>query len=337
MVFKNHFITLLLIIILLSYSPGETREKKPLVSNYPLHLLKYIYGKNEEGIKDTPETGGTPVSLAQNSKGHLFLLYTGNRSEIQVFNQDGKFMFRFGERGDKDWQFSGYACGLSINSKDEVLIADVKKRKILVFDQYGKYLRSFSSIKGLTPKDSKKDTSPSHIAIGPMDQIYISDGRNGHVWIFNPAGSFLKHLAGPESGLFPSAGHIRFDSKGKIYILEGIPNRIQICSQEGKPIMHIGETGSRAGQFLRISGLAIDSVDRIYATDIVQCMIQIFSMSGNLIGVVKEYISPEGEARKFASPSGIFISKDDMIYVIEQPKHRLVILKPPQRSDHEEL
>jgi sugar lactone lactonase YvrE len=337
MVLKNHFIILLFTVILLSSGPGEAREKKPLVPNYPLNLLKYIYGNNEKGIKDTPDTGGTPVSIAQNSKGHLFLLYTGNRWEIQVFNQNGKFMFRFGERGDKDWQFSGYANGLDINSKDEVLIADVKKCKILVFDQYGKYLRSFSSIKGLVPEDPKKDTYPSHIAVGPMDQIYISDGRNGHVWIFDPAGSFLKHLGGPELGLFPSAGHIRFDSKRRIYILEGIPNRIQICSQEGDPVMQIGETGNRAGQFLRISGLALDSVDRVYATDVVQCIIQIFNTSGNLIGVVKEYISPEGDARKFASPSGIFIGRNDMIYVIEQPKHRLVVLKPPPKTNQGEM
>lgn len=316
---------------------GQAREKKPPVSNYPLHLLKYIYGNNEKGIKDTPDAGGTPVSIGQNSKGHLFLLYTGNRSEIQVFNQNGRFMFRFGERGDKDWQFSGYACGLGVNSKEEVFISDVKKRNILIFDQYGKYLRSFSSIKGLVPEDPKKDTYPAHIAVDSMDQIYISDGRNGHVWIFNPDGSFLKYLGGPESGLFPSAGHIGFDSKGKIYILEGIPNRIQKCSQEGNPIMDIGKTGNRAGQFLRISGLAIDSADRIYATDIVQCVIQIFSTSGNLIGVVKEYISPEGNARKFASPSGIFIGRDDLIYVIEQSKHRLVVLKPPQKSDQGEI
>jgi hypothetical protein len=333
MVLKKHFIILLLAVILLSSGQGEAREKKPLVPNYPLSLSKYIYGNNDRGIKDTPDTGGTPVCVAQSSKGRLFVLYTGNRYEIQVFNQMGKFLFRFGERGDKDWQFSGYACGLDINSKDEVLVADVKKRKILVFDQHGKYIRSFSSIKGLVPEDPKKETYPSHIAVGPKDQIYISDGRNGHVWIYDPKGSFLKHLGGPQLGLFPSAGHIRFDSKNKIYILEGIPNRIRICTQDGDRVMQIAETGSRAGQFLRISGLALDSIDRIYATDIVQCVIQIFDTRGDLIGVVKEYISPEGDARKFASPSGIFIGRDDIIYVIEQPKHRLVVLKPLPKTD----
>ena len=126
---------------------GKAREKKPLVPNYPLYSLRYIYGNNLSGEKDTPDTGGTPVSCAQNSKGHLYLLYTGNRSEVQVFDQKGKHLFRFGERGNKDWQFSGYTCSIDINSKDEVLITDVKRRKILIFEQHGKFIRSFSTIK----------------------------------------------------------------------------------------------------------------------------------------------------------------------------------------------
>jgi DNA-binding beta-propeller fold protein YncE len=250
--------------------------------------------------------------------------------EIQVFNRAGKFMFRFGEKGSDDWQFSDYTCGLDINSQNEVLVSDVKKRKILIFDQSGHYLRSFSSIQGLTSVDPKQDTYPAHIAVDPKNRLYISDGRNGHIWIYDQNGRFLNYLGNSKPGLFPSAGHIRFDSQGKIYILEGIPNRIQVCTPEGDPVMHIGKTGSWAGQFLRISGLAIDSKDRIYITDIVQCVIQIFGEKGDLIGVVKEYVTPGGQSYPFASPSGIFIGREDAIYCIEQPNHRIVVLKPPR-------
>ncbi|MGA1791753.1 MAG: NHL repeat-containing protein [bacterium] len=330
---KRYFITLLFTGVLLFPAIGWPRPPKPLAPNYPLRLINYIYGNNSNGLRDTPEKGGTIVSCAQNSKGLLYLLYTGNRSEIQVFDQRGEFIFRFGEEGEKDGQFSGYTCTLDINSKDEVLVTDVKKRKIWIFDQEGRYLNAFSSIKGLSSKDPKQDTYPAHMAIGPGDRIYISDGRNGHVWIHNSKGMFLKHLGGPRPGLFPSAGHVRFDRQGSIYILEGIPNRIQVCTPEGNPLIQIGESGNRAGQFLRISGLAIDGEDRVYATDIVQNVIQVFNNKGDLIGVVKEYMTSEGESRNFLAPSGILIGKGDIIYVTEQSNHRLVVLEPPQKSD----
>ena len=57
MLLKNHFIILLFTAIVLFSGQGEAREKKSLVPNYPLNLLKYIYGKNEKGIKDTPDIG----------------------------------------------------------------------------------------------------------------------------------------------------------------------------------------------------------------------------------------------------------------------------------------
>ncbi|MBN2374740.1 NHL repeat-containing protein [bacterium] len=297
-----------------------------MATNYPLQFVRYIYGENKEGTKDTPEKGGTPVSCAQNSKGYLYVLYSGNRHEVQVFDQQGNFRFRFGKRGNQEGLFSAYACGLSINSKDEVFIADVLKRKVLVFDRDGNYIRSFSSIQGILPSDPKQDIHPAHIAIDSKDMLYISDGSNGHVWIHDPKGMFLRHLGSPESGLFPSAGHISFNSIGHAFVLEGMANRVQACSHEGMPAAFIGESGSRAGQFLRISGLAIDSKDRIYATDIVQCVIQIFDQQGSLLGVVKE-IDVNGEGQKLTAPSNIFIGHGDIIYVVEQPLHRLLVLK----------
>lgn len=330
---KKFFIFSLVLFILSVSHQGEVGNAQSLVPNYPLFLIQYIYGTNASGIKDTPESGGTPVSCARNSAGHLYLLYTGNRSEIQVFDPNGSLLFRFGEQGEEAWQFSSYTCGIAINSTDEVFVADAKRRKILVFDNKGNYRRSFSSIRGLIRHDPKQDPYPSHIAVGPMDRVYISDGRNGHIWIHAPGGEYLHPLGGSKPGLFPSAGHVRFDSRGKIYVLEGIPNRIQVCTPEGNPLMQIGETGNRAGEFLRISGLDIDSRDRIYATDIVQCVVQIFGNEGDLVGVVKEYTTPGGESRGFVSPSGIVIGRGDIIYVIEQSLHRVVVLKHPMEVD----
>ena len=98
---KNYFIILLLFIaILLCPIYGYARKGQPLVPNYPLQHVIYIYGKNKDEIQDTADRGGTPVSCAKNSKGMLYVLYTGNRWEIQAFDQQGKFKFRFGEKGD---------------------------------------------------------------------------------------------------------------------------------------------------------------------------------------------------------------------------------------------
>jgi|GEM_PF-1666558 len=298
-----------------------------------VELVRRIYGFSRQSgrsgnyIQDTDQIGGTPVFIAQNSKGNLYVTYSGQKQEVQVFDPEGKFLFKFGERGNTEQTFSSYICGLAINSRDEVYVCDVLKRKVLVFDAQGKFLFSFSSVQGLTKEDPKQDTSPSHIAIDAQDRVYISDTANGHVWVHDERGRYLYPLGGAEPGRFPTAGHIRFDKQGRIYILEGLANRIQVCDQKGNPLFTIGKTGSRAGQFLRISGLAIDSQTRIYATDIVLSAVQVFDSQGKFLGVIKEVPDKKGGQGRFQGLAHILIGQKDLIYLIELPFHRLTVIR----------
>lgn len=302
-------------------------QENSLAPNREVEAVGRIYGFSVDGIQDTDEAGGTPVFIAQNSKGNLYVTYSGQKEEVQVFDPKGKFLFKFGERGDTDQSFSSYICGLAVNSRDEVYVCDVLNKKILVFDASGKFLFSFSSVQGLTKEDEKQYTSPSHIAIDAKDRVYISDTANGHVWVHDAGGKYLFPLGGPEEGRFPTAGNIRFDKNGRIYILEGLANRIQVCNSKGDPLFTIGKTGSLVGNFLRISGLAIDSQTRIYVTDVVLAVVQVFDSQGNFLGVIKQIPGNGGEDRNFKGLAHIFIGQNDLIYLSELPFHRLMVIR----------
>ncbi|MEW6381871.1 MAG: NHL repeat-containing protein [bacterium] len=318
--------------------PAVQTQEDPnaLAPNREVELVGRIYGFSRQDahsgrdIQDTAQAGGTPVFIAQNSKGNLYVTYTGQKQEVQVFDQAGKFLFRFGERGDTEQKFSSYICGLAINSRDEVYVCDVLKRKILVFDAQGKFLFSFSSVQGLAKEDKNQDTTPSHIAIDARDRVYISDTANGHVWVHDARGKYLFPLGGPEQDRFPTAAHIRFDKQGRIYILEGLANRIQVCDPKGNSLFTIGKTGSRAGQFLRISGLAIDSQTRIYVTDIVLSAVQVFDSKGEFLGVIKQIPDREESQKHFHGLAHILIGQKDLIYLIELPFHRLTVIRDKQ-------
>ncbi|MGA1867026.1 MAG: NHL repeat-containing protein [bacterium] len=318
-----------LIIILWAYPPLLAREKRSssVIENYPLRIIRRIYGVDSTGRPDTEERGGSPTYIAQNSKGNLYVAYTGNRCEIQVFDTAGKFLFRFGRRGDKPGEFSEYIAGLAINSQDEVFVCDVKKRDIMVFDEKGKFKYDFSSVKGLSSDDVKQDTYPAHIAVGPDDRLYVSDGKNGHIWIYTRKGTYIGSLGGSEMGLYPSAAHISFDKAGNIHILEGLANEVVKIAPTGSKILTIGERGSKAGQFLRPSGLAVDSAGRIFVSDIVLSVIQIFDEKGTLIGVTKQIMDEKGSACSMKGLNHIFIGRDDTIYIIELPRHTITALK----------
>ena len=314
--------------LLFLLSPVKAKEEKDLIApNREVELIGKIYGFSKPAIQDTDEAGGRPVYIAQNSKGHIYIVYSGQKEEVQVFDKKGKFLFTFGEKGEEEGAFSSYICGIAINSRDEVYVCDVLKKKILVFNSQGKFLFSFSSIQGLSKEDKKQTTAPSHIAIDTQDKVYISDTANGHVWIHDAQGNYLHALGGPKQGRYPTAGHIRFDKQGRIYILEGLANRVQVCDSKGTPLFTIGKTGSRVGQFLRISGLAVDSKMRIYVTDIVLSVIQVFDSEGSFLGVIK-YITDDKEGKhEFKGLSNIFIGQGEYIYLTELPFHRVTIVK----------
>lgn len=308
---------------------SEAQEKKIAIApNRKALVVGEVYGFSNPQQQDTDKEGGTPVYIAQNSKGQLYVAYSGQQEEIQVFDRQGKFLFKFGQRGEGASDFSSYICSLAVNSRDEVYICDVLKRQVLVFNAEGKFLFSFSSVQGLTSEDQKQNTSPSHLAIDSQNRVYISDTANGHVWVHDDRGKFLYCLGGPEQGRYPTAAHLRFDKQGRIYILEGLANRIQVCDAQGKPLFTIGQTGSRVGEFLRISGLAIDSKTRIYISDIILSVIQVFDAEGKFLGVIKYAAKGETEY-EFKGLSNIFIGGDDHIYLTELPFHRVTIIKDP--------
>ena len=324
--FVLFFISLFFLFFLFSTARAED-EEEPIAPNREVELVDKIYGFSKANIQDTDEVGGRPVSIAQNSKGHLYVVYSGQQEEVQVFDAKDKFLFKFGEKGEEEGSFSAYICGIAINSRDEVYVSDVLKKRILTFDSQGKFLFSFSSIQGLTKEDKKQNTAPSHIAIDSQDKVYISDTANGHIWVHDSRGNYLCCLGGPKQGLYLTAAHIRFDQQGRIFILEGLANRVQVCDSKGTLLFTIGKTGSRVGQFLRISGLAIDSKTRVYVTDIVLSVVQVFDSEGKFLGVIKYANDDKGGKHEFKGLSNIFIGQKDYIYLNELPFHRVTVIR----------
>ncbi len=97
---------------------------------------------------------------------------------------------------------------------------------------------------------------------------------------------------------------------GDIFVSEGHGagnNRVLKFTKDGKLIKSWGKLGTGPGEFDQPHALAFDSKGRLYVGDRNNNRIQVFDQDG-------KYIS---EMRQFSRPSGIFIDKNDMIYVAD--------------------
>ena len=87
----------------------------------------------------------------------------------------------------------------------------------------------------------------------------------------------------------------------------GRNNRVVKFTKEGKYIKEWGKKGSGRGEISEPHTIAMDSRGRLFVGDRENNRIQIFDQDGRYLD----------EWRQFGRPSGIFITKDDTIYVAD--------------------
>ena len=87
----------------------------------------------------------------------------------------------------------------------------------------------------------------------------------------------------------------------------GANSRVLKFSKNGAFIKSWGKKGTAAGEFDQPHALAMDSRGRLFVGDRGNNRIQIFDQDGKLLD----------EWRQFSRPSGIYIDRNDMIYVAD--------------------
>jgi sugar lactone lactonase YvrE len=207
---------------------------------------------------------------------------------------------------------------------------------ILKFDASGKLLKSFGA--GLL-------VFPHGIYVDHDGNIWVTDGQDnapqpargatplpaapagggrmgpmpgatvGHqVYKFSPDGKVLLTLGKPGGGAEPDYFYQPNDvvvaPNGDIFVGEGHGggnSRILKFSKDGKFIKSIGKKGPGPGEFDQPHALAFDSKGRLVVGDRGNNRIQVLDQEGTFIS----------ETAVFGRPSGIWIDKNDVIYVAD--------------------
>ena len=153
-------------------------------------------------------------------------------------------------------------------------------------------------------------------APAPPAQVIPKPGATkGHQVVkFSPDGKLLMTLGKPggaaEPDYFYQPDDVVVAPNGDIFVSEGHGggnNRIFKFTKDGKLIKTWGRKGTGPGEFDTPHALAMDSRGRLFVGDRNNNRIQIFDQNGTFID----------EWKQFSRPSGIYIDKNDMIYVAD--------------------
>jgi streptogramin lyase len=151
--------------------------------------------------------------------------------------------------------------------------------------------------------------------------VWVTDGRGkggkGHqVFKLSPDGKVLMTLGkagvtgdGPDTFNSPSDALVA--PNGDIFVADGHGGdtnaRIVKFAKDGTFIKAWGKKGAGPGEFNVPHRLAMDSSGRLFLADRSNSRIQIFDQDGKFLA----------EWKQFGRPSGVFIDKNDMIYVAD--------------------
>lgn len=215
----------------------------------------------------------------------------------------------------------GSTAGVAVDRKGNIWVAERCDANtcagstldpILEFDPSGKLLTSFGA--GIF-------VFPHGLTVDKDGNVWVTDGQGkdgkGHqVFKFSPQGKVLLALGkagvpGDAEDTFNMPSAVAIASNGDIFVADGHGGesnaRIVKFSKDGKFLKTWGKKGSAPGEFNLPHALAFDSKGRLFVGDRANNRIQIFDQEGKFLDQWKQ----------FSRPSGIFISKSDVMYVAD--------------------
>jgi len=183
---------------------------------------------------------------------------------------------------------------------------------ILRYDANGHLLKAFGAGLFVFPHGATVDRDSN---------LWVTDARGeggkGHqVFKFDRDGRVVMTLgqagvSGSGPTLFDQPTDVVVSPSGDIFVTDshrnGKNNRVVRFTKDGRFVKEWGRKGSGKGELSEPHTIAIDSRGRLFVGDRENNRIQIFDQDGRVLD----------EWRQFGRPSGIFITKDDTIYVAD--------------------
>jgi DNA-binding beta-propeller fold protein YncE len=198
----------------------------------------------------------------------------------------------------------GQVPNLTIDREGNIYAFHRAEPPVLKFDPSGKLLTSWGQ--GLFDR--------AHgFRIDPQGFIWATDQRGHQLFKFSPDGKVLmtlgsKGAAGEGPDTFNGPSDVAVAPNGDFFVADGHGNsRVVKFSKDGRFIKAWGKRGDGPGDFNVPHTLAFDSRSRLLVGDRSNRRIQVFDQDGKFLA---QYTG-------FGSPSGIYITPDDTIYVAD--------------------
>ncbi|MCL5266397.1 MAG: 6-bladed beta-propeller [Chloroflexi bacterium] len=206
-------------------------------------------------------------------------LYVPERAQhvVAVYSPEGRHLGVF-PRVAPGENFAWSPLGVSIGRSGDILVTDttVDEHSVYIFDSSGQLRKRF----GKSGSGNGEFDFPNQAAVDHRSRIYVTDGNNGRVSIFDADGNHLGYLGvGNAPGAVGLPRGLAIDSMDRLHVVDSINGRVQVFDVSGdKPsfLFTIGAASS-ARPLALPNGVAVDDTGRVYIANTAENEVQVWT------------------------------------------------------------
>lgn len=221
----------------------------------------------EIGLRE-PGTLRKPLGLATDADCNLYVA-DGTANRVAVYDQAGNFLRAIG--GTKWFERLSH---VTVDAQGARLFAvdtggvDSTAHRVRIFDaQNGAHIRDI----GTRGSAAGQFNLPRDIDIGPDGLLYVVDGGNFRVQVFDQDGRLVRTFGsvGRQYGQFSRPKGIAIDPQGNSYVSDAAHGNFQVFDSQGQLLLFIGNRAERfdRAKYMLPAGLDVDEDGRVYMVD----------------------------------------------------------------------
>jgi len=246
-------------------------QGKVYVSDTVDRFVKVFDFPNKKYYKigdDDREPLAKPLGIDVDNAGNVYVA-DGTRKYVMVYDANGKFLRKIG--GPNSFE---RLSSVTVDPEgNRVYVVDIggvtsDQHQVQVFDaKTGNHLFNIGKRGG----DLGEFNLPRDLAVGKDGRLYVVDGGNFRVQIFDRDGKPIKAFGkvGKQPGQFSRPKEIATDPQGNVYVADAAFGNFQIFNPDGELLMYIGERSEREApaRYMLPAGIAVDEDGRVYFVD----------------------------------------------------------------------
>ena len=204
-----------------------------------------------------------------------------------------------------------------VDAAGRVLVTDVSRNAVFVFDEAGGRLDVWDQA-----TKTQRFAAPIGIALGPGNQLLVTDAELGRVFRLAPDGTPLGAFGA--GVLTRPTGIVRDPKRGRIYVADTHAHDIKVFDDEGRLLATWGQRGDGPGELNYPTHLAF-SGSMLIVCDSLNARVQGFDSEGRAtlrFGQRGLYVG------NMVRPKGVAADDEGNLYVVESMHDTLLVFDP---------